>query len=236
MSSQVQLRARLLAPAVITAALLAGGCGANGSKPSAAVAKPDVATTLARCSKLPGLPSARCATLEVPLDRAKPSAGKTTVAFALVPRRHASAPSAGTLVFNPGGPGEPTMDHAADTAKMFAPLLDRRDLLLIDPRGTGRSAALSCSAERRQRLADVFTTRAQDVETIGACGRELGSRAALYGSAAVADDFDAVRAALGLDRLDLWGNSYGTYLMPVYAARHPGHVRSMVLSGAYPID
>jgi pimeloyl-ACP methyl ester carboxylesterase len=52
----------------------------------------------------------------------------------------------------------------------------------------------------------------------------------------VADDFDAVRAELGVDRLDLWGNSYGTYLMPVYAARHPEHVRSMVLSGAYPID
>ncbi|MEY2535399.1 MAG: hypothetical protein QOF29_3309, partial [bacterium] len=77
--------------------------------------------------------------------------------------------------------------------------------------------------------------RARFVAEIGACGRELGPRARLYGSAAVADDFDAVRAALGLDRFDLWGESYGTYLMPVYAARHPEHVRSMVLSGTYPI-
>jgi pimeloyl-ACP methyl ester carboxylesterase len=71
---------------------------------------------------------------------------------------------------------------------------------------------------------------------IGACGRELGSGASLYGTAAAADDIDAVRAALGLQRLDLWGASYGTYLMTVYAARHPAHVRSLVLNGAYPID
>ena len=44
-----------------------------------------------------------------------------------------------------------------------------------------------------------------------------------------------MRAALGLDKLDLWGDSYGTFLMPVYAARHPHHVRSIVLDGAFPI-
>jgi len=43
-----------------------------------------------------------------------------------------------------------------------------------------------------------------------------------------------VRAALGLEQLDLWGDSYGTFLMPVYAARHPEHVRSIVLNGANP--
>jgi pimeloyl-ACP methyl ester carboxylesterase len=44
-----------------------------------------------------------------------------------------------------------------------------------------------------------------------------------------------VRASLGIDRLDLWGQSWGTLLMPIYAARHPEHVRSIVLSGAQPI-
>jgi pimeloyl-ACP methyl ester carboxylesterase len=66
-------------------------------------------------------------------------------------------------------------------------------------------------------------------------GLDRGARAGLYGSAAVADDIEAVRATLGVDKLDLWGDSYGTFLMPVYAARHPEHVRSMVLDGAFPI-
>ena len=74
------------------------------------------------------------------------------------------------------------------------------------------------------------------IARIGVCGHQLGARASLYGTAAAADDLEAVRAALGLQRLDLWGASYGTYLMTVYAARHPAHVQSLVLHGAYPID
>jgi len=67
------------------------------------------------------------------------------------------------------------------------------------------------------------------------CATELGARAGLFGSVAAADDIDAVRATLGIDKLDLWGDSYGTFLMPVYAARHPDHVRSVVLDGAFPV-
>ncbi|WP_344744616.1 alpha/beta hydrolase [Streptosporangium vulgare] len=67
-------------------------------------------------------------------------------------------------------------------------------------------------------------------------GGNWGARSRYYGTAAVADDFDTVREALGFDRLDLLGISYGTYLMPVYAQRHPSHVRSVVLSGAYAVN
>jgi pimeloyl-ACP methyl ester carboxylesterase len=222
----------VLAAVLVPAAAALSACGGSqdpGPRPAATAA-------LKPCKNVPGLPSARCSSVEVPLDRANPAAGTTTVAFAVVPRRDSAAPSAGTLAFNPGGPGDPTIANGAQTAKMFAPLLDKRDLLLIDPRGTGRSDALHCPAAERPRLADVFAAPVHTLDVIGACGRELGPRAAHYGTAEVADDFEAVRAALAVDRLDLWGNSYGTYLMPVYAARHPEHVRSMVLSGAYPID
>jgi pimeloyl-ACP methyl ester carboxylesterase len=112
----------------------------------------------------------------------------------------------------------------------MAPLLRDRDLLLIDPRGTGRSGALACSGLSRR---DPLSLDQASVDTI--CGAQLGTRAGLYGSAAVADDIDTVRRALGLDKLDLWGDSYGTFLMTVYAARYPQHVRSVVLDGAFPI-
>jgi pimeloyl-ACP methyl ester carboxylesterase len=152
-----------------------------------------------------------------------------------VPHRDTSVPSEGTILYNPGGPGEAVIAEAADVAEQLAPGLDRRDLLLVDPRGTGRSGAIACSA-----LANIapllFMPHERLNAAVGACGREPGPRAGLYGSAAVADDFDAVRAALGVDRVDLWGKSYGVYLMTVYAGRHPEHVRSLVLSGAFPID
>jgi pimeloyl-ACP methyl ester carboxylesterase len=111
--------------------------------------------------------------------------------------------------------------------------LNRRDFLLIDPRGTGRSDPIACRS-----LAGVafgFTAPARMTAAIGECGRELGPRVGAYGNAAIADDMDAVRAALGIERLDLYGNSYGTYLMTVYAARHPASVRSIVLDAGYPI-
>jgi pimeloyl-ACP methyl ester carboxylesterase len=113
-------------------------------------------------------------------------------------------------------------------------VLDRHDLLLIDPRGVGRSDPLHCAALDTPE--PVFASLDAQRAAIGECGRQLGDKARYYGTAAVADDFDDVRAALGLDRLDLLGVSYGTYLMPVYAQRHPGHVRSVVLSGAYAVN
>jgi pimeloyl-ACP methyl ester carboxylesterase len=103
-------------------------------------------------------------------------------------------------------------------------------VLLIDARGTGGSGPLSCPSLAAH---DPLSIDKTAIGTL--CGADLGARAGLYGSAAVADDIEAVRATLGIDRLDLWGDSYGTFLMPVYAARHPEHVRSMVLDGAFPI-
>jgi pimeloyl-ACP methyl ester carboxylesterase len=172
----------------------------------------------------------RCGSVTVPLDRQNTSAGTIDIRYALVPHSDPTRPAVGTIVPNPGGPGEATIANAGRYLQPMAPLLRDRDLLLIDARGTGQSGALGCpSLARHDPLSLDFT----DVARI--CGPDLGGHAGLYGSAAVSDDIDAVRVALGLDELDLWGDSYGTFLMPVYAARHPQHVRSIVLDGAFPI-
>jgi pimeloyl-ACP methyl ester carboxylesterase len=173
---------------------------------------------------------ARCGSVTVPLDRANPSAGTIDIGYAVVPRTDMARPAAGTIVPNPGGPGQTAIANAGLYLQALAPLRRDHDLLLIDPRGTGRSGALSCPSLATH---DPLSLDLERVWTI--CGADLRAHAGLYGSAAVADDIDAVRAALGLDKLDLWGDSYGTFLMPVYAARHPEHVRSIVLDGAFPI-
>lgn len=172
----------------------------------------------------------RCGSVSVPLDRQNASAGAIDIRYALVPHTDTARPAVGTIVPNPGGPGQAAIASAGLYLGAMAPLRRDRDLLLIDPRGTGQSGALACPG------LSSHDPLSLDLEVIGTiCGAELGARAGLYGSAAVADDIDAVRASLGLDKLDLWGDSYGTFLMPVYAARHPEHVRSVVLDGAFPI-
>jgi pimeloyl-ACP methyl ester carboxylesterase len=173
---------------------------------------------------------ARCGKVTVPLDRSNPPAGTIDIAYALLPRRDTTRPSLGTVLPNPGGPGSPAIAEAAAWSELLGPLRRRRDVLLIDPRGTGQSGALTCPSLAAQ---DATTIDLQGVATT--CGGDLGARSRYYGSAAIADDFTAVRSALGIGQVDLWGQSWGTYLMPVYAARYPESVRSIVLSGAYPL-
>ncbi|WP_069886234.1 alpha/beta fold hydrolase [Streptomyces luteocolor] len=200
--------------------------------PTVAAAAPEVRPQAAPawCPTVPGH-DVDCGSMDRPLVAGKPKLGTIKVSYAVV--RHSGPGAAkGTVAVNPGGPGE----VAIDRAEMFAPalggLLKSHDLLLVDPRGTGRSERLPCGvtdAEYR------FGTRAQQRAAVERCARNLGPRAAAYTSAATADDLDAVRARLGVRQLSLYGLSYGTYLMPVYASRHPERVRNIVLSGAYPL-
>lgn len=204
------MRARFLVPAAVAAACL------TAAAPAAA--------------QSPGCPAGyECGALTVPLDRAAPGGATTQVAYAL--KRHGGpGPAAGTIVPNPGGPGGAVIAGAAQYQEALGrDVLATRDLLLIDPRGVGRSDALDCG------LPDDALAPGRDIGVLtGRCAATLGpDRANAYGTAAVADDFDAVRATLGISQVDLWGQSYGTYLFTVYARRHAEHVRSMVLSGAY---
>jgi pimeloyl-ACP methyl ester carboxylesterase len=195
---------------------------------------PPAAASLAPCSDLPALPTALCGSIQVDLDRAHPSAGKTTVVFAVVPRTDQSQPSLGTIVPNPGGPGVSTIDLAGpEYVAGLDPLRQRRDLLLMDPRGVGRSDALTCPALSGP--ARAFGTRDAERNLVGECGHQLGSKVSDYGTPAVADDLDDIRASLHIGKLDLLGDSYGTFLMTTYAQRHPRRVRSIVLSGAYAV-
>ncbi|RCG32970.1 alpha/beta fold hydrolase [Sphaerisporangium album] len=171
-----------------------------------------------------------CGRVRVPLDREYPAAGTTSVAFRLVYRRDRSRPAEGTVLPNPGGPGIAVIGRR-DYAGKYRDLLETHDLLLVDPRGVGESDRLTCRAAG---WPDLHASRARAVAAAAACGREIGPRRRYYTTAAIADDIDDVRARLGIDRLDLLGQSYGTHLMTVYAARHPRHVRSIVLSAAYP--
>jgi pimeloyl-ACP methyl ester carboxylesterase len=211
----------------LVAVVLVPGASIGTGGASAAPAR---AAELAKCSGLPEVPRARCGSVRVPLDRANPAFGTTKVAFALVPRRDTARPALPTLVVS----GPDALLAVAPYTQGLAPLGERRDLLFVDFRGAGRSGALACRALRGAALG--FVSRERYVAAVGACGRQLGPRAGLYGTAAAADDIDAVRAALGHDRLVLWGTSFSTYLMTVYAARHPERVHSIVLSGAYPIN
>ncbi|WP_185921683.1 alpha/beta fold hydrolase [Streptomyces sp. WAC06614] len=172
-----------------------------------------------------------CGQVDRPWVAGRADLGTVKVSWAVV-RHRDPGPAKGTVAVNPGGPGEVAIGKAGAFALGMRDLLRDHDLLLVDPRGTGESERLPCGlTDAELRLG----TRREQREAVVRCARELGPRAAGYTTAATADDIDAVRDRLGVPRLTLYGLSYGTYLMPVYASRHPERVRSLVLSGAYPL-
>jgi uncharacterized membrane protein YdfJ with MMPL/SSD domain/pimeloyl-ACP methyl ester carboxylesterase len=222
----------LLAVPLVIAIVAVGGVGATARPVPSAQRSFGHGVRGASAAHAPGcvpVPNAECGSVRVPLFRSVPSSPTIEVAYVLI--RHsdpALRTARGTIVFNPGGP-EPVIDSAATWAGYLSNLLRDHDLLLVDPRGTGRSHQLSCG------LTALPTTRPAFLLAVERCGRRLGRQARAYTTAAIADDIEAVRAHLGIPKLDLYGVSYGTYLMTVFAQRHPRSVRSIVLSSAYPL-
>jgi len=170
---------------------------------------------------------AYCGMLERPLDPTGALPGRIAIYFEYYPHT-GPEPSLGTLVATEGGPGYPATLSRDDYLYLFDPLRRRRDVLLMDNRGTGQSGAIDCH--------ELQTAEKWTVELIAACGGRLSDSAPLYSTAYAADDLAAILEALGIPRIDLYGDSYGTYFEQVFAVRHPNTLRSIVLDGAYPLN
>jgi len=133
-----------------------------------------------------------------------------------------SGPAESAILLNTGGPGVATTSVLrAPALALFAQNLDVHDFLLIDDRGRGLSAAINC--EELQHGTVPFWVAEAD------CAAQLGHDDSRYGTGDVAMDTDAVRAALGYDKVDYWGASYGGEDVTAYATRFGQHLRSIVL-------
>jgi pimeloyl-ACP methyl ester carboxylesterase len=170
-------------------------------------------------------PRPRCGHIRVPLDRQRPAAGSIRIAYELFPRRQVNRPLLGTIVAVEGGPGYSSTGSRAYFRDLVGPLLDRRQLLIVDNRGTGKSEAIRC--RRLQSYQGDYE------QAIGRCGRKLGRASDLYGTRIAARDLVAVLDHLGIDRIDLYGDSYGTFFGQTFAVRHPDRLRTLMLDAAY---
>ena len=172
-----------------------------------------------------GVP-AKCGTLLVPENRDTGLGPRIGLRVVVVPAGQKTArPDA--FAYLAGGPGGAATEQTAVVNSIWSGVHERHDILLVDQRGTGGSHPLACSTPERNEDVGVM---------INACLASLNGDPTQYGTAAAADDLDAVRAALGYRTLNLYGISYGATLAQVYVARHPRAVRSVVLDGATLID
>lgn len=239
-SAAVSLPRRLLPAFLVFVFLALGTESAVGQEADGAGATAGTsgkgALALAPCT-LPDLPRpARCGVLDVPENPDRPGGRRLSISVAVVPARNGRALPDPIAVLM-GGPGEDAISAAAIFADQLAPLLEDRDLLLVDQRGTGRSGALRCdlstSSDAAANLRDFFPLAA-----VESCARSLRTRADLtqYTYAHFANDLEHVRRALGYGPLNLSAGSYGTRAAQVYLRMYPGSVRTVYLGSVVPID
>ncbi|MEV6984567.1 alpha/beta hydrolase [Sphaerisporangium sp. NPDC051017] len=179
-----------------------------------------------------------CGTLTVPVDWNKP--GGQTFELALA-RRKAADPAAriGSLVINPGGPGGSGVDVVVNGWLSFTPeITSRFDVVGFDPRGVARSHPILCSGELAGQAPDPLSLKSQaDFEALLAfneryrqdCRSRTGPLFDQVHTGNVVRDLDALRAALGDDKLSYYGVSYGTLIGQQYAERYPSRVRALAL-------
>jgi pimeloyl-ACP methyl ester carboxylesterase len=192
--------------------------------------------TLKRCRT--GGAAVWCGSVRVPLDRTDPSAGRISIGFGWVP---SSGPASGTVVAEEGGPGYPSTGTAPDYLDMIGSLHRTRNLLVVDLRGTGRSALLDCAGLQSYRGS---TATARFERLVADCGNHLNHTyrradgtfvhaSDLFGTANDARDLADVIGHLHLGPVDLYGDSYGTYFSQSFLSRYPQLLRSVVLDSAY---
>ncbi len=167
-----------------------------------------------------------CATLGVPLDRAGTLAG--TVALSVERLQVGPAPTSSAVVALAGGPGQAALPLAQASARLIAPALDGRDLLVFDQRGTGTSGPLSCAALEGD---EPFGAIGQAFER---CAQQLGPARGAYTTQESVADIEALREAAGYQKLVLFGVSYGTKVALEYAERYPQNVEALLLDSVVP--
>ncbi|GGK83905.1 peptidase [Sphaerisporangium melleum] len=220
---------------VAAATVLPGGARA---------AAPPGGPSWAACPGPKMLVSAECATVNVPLDPSRPEGRTIALALSRVKgaESHDRRQGLGVLLVNPGGPGAPGVNLARYVAAALPKdVAERYDIIGFDPRGVGASEPAMHCVDHKKHFA---APRLDEVPANDAAEDALLARARQYAAACgarwswllphmntenSARDMDAIRQALGEEKISYLGYSYGTYLGAVYATLFPNRVRRLVL-------
>ena len=185
----------------------------------------------------PGAPvrmEARCGKVTVPEDWDRPEGRKISLHLAVLPAR-SDEPAPDPLFLFAGGPGHAATESFIPVAAGFRRMRTKRDVVLVDQRGTGRSHPLRCKAPRQANPYEELPPE-QELRWLDACIKRLsaGSDLTQYTTTAAIRDFDHVRQQLGYGKINVYGVSYGTRVALSYLRRFPKSVRSVILDGVLP--
>ncbi|MFC5956424.1 alpha/beta hydrolase [Streptomyces pratens] len=222
------------------AALLTAACSGGGSDDRDR--SDGTAIDWGRCEASGGTPAPgeewQCGTLRVPLDWSEPDGG--TIELALIRAKATGDDRLGSLLFNFGGPGGSGVSMMPSYATTASKLRERYDLVSWDPRGVAASEGIRCRDDEETQAAESVDSTPDtpaeeqaylaDAADFGkGCQESAGELLAHVSTTDTARDMDRIRQALGDDRLNYFGISYGTELGGVYAHLFPKRVGRLTL-------
>ncbi|MGB8339143.1 MAG: alpha/beta fold hydrolase [Burkholderiales bacterium] len=212
---------------VFFSALVLAACGGHKSP----TGKP--ALEMQSC-RLDGVPvESRCGKLEVFENRQTNSGRKIALNIAVIPSVSPN-PQADPIVFFAGGPGQAAVKLSHGAFQILHKARREREIVLVDQRGTGKSNPLDCiDKDKKLSLAEKLAD-SRSPQFMQACLKKLDAAPEHYTTPNAVADMEDVRAALGYEKLNLWGISYGTRMALSYMRAQPQHVRSAVLDGVAP--
>lgn len=184
----------------------------------------------------------QCTDLSVPIDYASLATGRFSIRVMRYKAKN-QKDRIGSLVINPGGPGASGVDFAYNAEAIFSPvILSRYDIVGFDPRGVGESSAIHCLTDKETDANFAADSKPDSPTELAALVEELKNYVAKceaftpnilhFSTTDSARDMDLLRSALGEEKLNFLGVSYGTYLGTLYAGLFPSKVGRMVLDGA----
>lgn len=189
--------------------------------------------------RVEGLPNElQCGVVQRLLDPARPDGPRIDVHYLLVPAMARNKQPDAVLMLA-GGPGQSAIDLAPSVMPLLARLNNRRDLVFIDQRGTGRSAPLQCADESRLPVQQVVDPALQ-LQRLRQCSEALArlpyGDLRFFTTTLAMQDVEAVRAQLGVPQWNMVGGSYGTRAALEYQRQFPLQVRRTVIDGVAPPD
>lgn len=218
------LAALLLVPGLAAAAPAATDGGAPALKLSDCTIRPMFGTRTAE---------AKCGTWTVAEDPAKPAGKRIDLYVAVLPARAKERNKAPDPLFVlAGGPGQSAVDAYFSMWAGLDRIRRKRDIVLLDQRGTGKSNRMQCDLPESSGDYDAAAAK----RLIKECMESLPGDPALYTTSIAIDDLDAVRAALGYPLVNLYGGSYGTRVALSYMKYHADTTRAVIIDAVVPQD
>lgn len=215
---------RIIALPLLLCASAAGATSSQASMPS-------------QCPQHDIAGTTRCHLISVP-EYPSEASGRHIDIEVMVLAARIPHPLADPLVVIPGGPGQSATRNAGLRryfARTFDALRADRDIVLISPRGTAGSNELPLTPKNDHLFASLATVFPPEWARGAQAGLAKRAELARYTTTHIVNDLERIRAALGYERVNLYGTSYGTRVAQVYASRYPARVRSLVLKAPVPL-